>query len=121
MLAVDFGSLSLVTLRLATGGQTVTLERVRARADGHFRARAAIPATAPNGYAELTGEGDDGARASALVRVGERQAVEAAPSAADRDQKGVLYAIGLIGVAVAGALVVAAFVSARRRPPGARS
>lgn len=70
LIAADLGQNANVTLELAATDKKVLLGTVTAGPDGHFQATLTVPASFPDGYAELTATSDDGSIASEWVRVG---------------------------------------------------
>lgn len=92
-------SLALV---LTSGATSVDLGAGRVAADGTLSAIVSIPASFPNGYAELTATSADGGRWSTYVLVGQRaEGPEAvAETARNAQVRSVALALGVLGTAV---------------------
>jgi hypothetical protein len=79
VIAADLGPNALVALEISAGGQTYPLGQVVAQPDGHFTETFVMPASAPDGYAELWARSDDGSQAMMWLLIGDG-AARAAPS-----------------------------------------
>ena len=70
LIAVDFGSDSVVRFKITTGDRTVDLGNWTAGPDGHFEANLDLPADFPFGWADLVATGEDGSSTTTHVLVG---------------------------------------------------
>lgn len=72
VIAADMGNDATVSFKMARDDIDVPLDNATAGPDGHFQTTLTLPATFPNGYAELIASATDGSQASTWVLVGER-------------------------------------------------
>jgi hypothetical protein len=70
VVAADLGPDATVTIELVTDAGVVPIGTVVAGPDGHFETTLVMPATAPQGYRQISATSDDGSVATVWVQIG---------------------------------------------------